>query len=162
MPRLFFYYFILPPVRRGLHHTSPLSFYYGLDSMSQSSTFFLHSYLSVAMIVVNESHFLFGKQCKAKTNMKNYRIAIIGLGGMGGAHADAVQLEENCELVAGAEINPERAKAWSERFGVKAIYDDYEKMLDQEQPDIVHRSNASTDASSTNDRCGTARHTCFL
>ena len=69
--------------------------------------------------------------------MNNYRIAIIGLGGMGGAHAEAVQLEENCELVAGAEINPERAKAWSERFSVKAIYDDYEKMLDEEQPDIV-------------------------
>ena len=69
--------------------------------------------------------------------MKNYRIAIIGLGGMGGSHAEAVQLEENCELVAGAEINPERAKAWSERFGVKAIYDDYEKMLDEQQPDIV-------------------------
>ena len=69
--------------------------------------------------------------------MNNYRIAIIGLGGMGGAHAEAVQLEANCELVAGAEINPERAKAWGERFSVNAIYDDYEKMLDEEQPDIV-------------------------
>ena len=69
--------------------------------------------------------------------MNNYRVAIIGLGGMGGAHAEAVQLETNCELVAGAEINPERAKAWGERFGVTAIYDDYEKMLDEEQPDIV-------------------------
>ena len=69
--------------------------------------------------------------------MNNYRIAIIGLGGMGGAHAEAVKLEMNCELVAGVEINPERAKAWSERFSVNAIYDDYEKMLDEEQPDIV-------------------------
>ena len=69
--------------------------------------------------------------------MNKYRIAIIGLGGMGGAHAEAVALEENCELVAGAEINPERAKAWGKRFGVEAIYDDYEKMLDAQQPDIV-------------------------
>ena len=69
--------------------------------------------------------------------MSNYRIAIIGLGGMGGAHAEAVALEENCELVAGAEINPERAQAWGKRFGVEAIYDDYEKMLDAQQPDIV-------------------------
>ena len=69
--------------------------------------------------------------------MNNYRIAIIGLGGMGGAHAEAVKLETNCELVAGAEINIERAKTWSERFNVKAIYDDYEKMLDEQQPDIV-------------------------
>lgn len=69
--------------------------------------------------------------------MKKYRIAIIGLGGMGGAHAQAVKLETNCELVAGAEINPARAKAWRERFGVNAIYDDYEKMLDEQKPDIV-------------------------
>ena len=69
--------------------------------------------------------------------MKKYRIAIIGLGGMGGHHAHAAQLEENCELIAGAEINPERAKAWGERFNVKAIYDDYEKMLDEQKPDFV-------------------------
>ena len=69
--------------------------------------------------------------------MNNYRIAIIGLGGMGGSHAQAVELETNCKLIAGAEINPERAKAWSERFSVNAIYDDYEKMLDEQQPDIV-------------------------
>lgn len=69
--------------------------------------------------------------------MKKYRIAIIGLGGMGGHHAQAAKLEENCELIAGAEINPDRAKAWGERFSVKAIYDDYEKMLDEQKPDIV-------------------------
>ena len=69
--------------------------------------------------------------------MNNYRIAIIGLGGMGGHHAEAAQLEANCELIAGADIDTERAKAWGERFGVKALYDDYEKMLDAEHPDIV-------------------------
>ena len=69
--------------------------------------------------------------------MKKYRIAIIGLGGMGGQHAQAVKLETNCELIAGAEINSDRAKAWGERFSVKAIYDDYEKMLDEQEPDIV-------------------------
>ncbi len=69
--------------------------------------------------------------------MKIYRIAIIGLGGMGMEHARAVELDADCELVAGAEINPERAAAWGNRFGVEAIYDDYEKMLDEQQPDIV-------------------------
>jgi len=69
--------------------------------------------------------------------MKNYRIAIIGLGGMGHHHAEAAQLEANCELVAGAEIDTGRAKAWGERFGIKAIYDDYERMFDEQQPDIV-------------------------
>ena len=69
--------------------------------------------------------------------MSKYRIAIIGLGGMGGSHAAAVKSEENCELVAGADIDLGRAASWGERFGVKAIYDDYEKMLDEQRPDIV-------------------------
>lgn len=69
--------------------------------------------------------------------MNKYRIAIIGLGGMGGSHAEAVELEENCELIAGADIDPGRAASWGERFGVKAIYDDYERMLDEQRPDIV-------------------------
>ena len=69
--------------------------------------------------------------------MNKYRIAIIGLGGMGRSHAEAVELEANCELVSGADIDPGRAASWGERFGVKAIYDDYEKMLDEQRPDIV-------------------------
>ena len=46
--------------------------------------------------------------------MKTYRIAIIGLGGMGHNHALAVQAEHGCRLVGGAEIHPERALAWKE------------------------------------------------
>ncbi len=69
--------------------------------------------------------------------MSKYRIAIIGLGGMGGSHAAAVKSEENCELVAGVDIDPGRAASWAERFGVNAIFDDYEKMLDEQRPDIV-------------------------
>ena len=69
--------------------------------------------------------------------MNKYRIAIIGLGGMGRSHAEAVELEANCELVSGADIDPGRAASWGERFGVKAIYDDYERMLDEQRPDIV-------------------------
>ena len=69
--------------------------------------------------------------------MKNYRIAIIGLGGMGGHHAEAVRAEENCELVGGAEIDAERGKAWGERFGVTAVYEEYERLLDEVAPDIA-------------------------
>jgi len=69
--------------------------------------------------------------------MNHYRIGIIGLGGMGNHHAEAVQLEENCELVGGAEIDSSRAEAWGNRFGIEAIYDNYEKMMDELLPDIV-------------------------
>lgn len=69
--------------------------------------------------------------------MKSYRVAIIGLGGMGGHHAEAVQAEENCVLVGGAEIDAERGRAWGARFGVEAIYDDYQQLLDAVAPDIA-------------------------
>lgn len=69
--------------------------------------------------------------------MKTYRVAIIGLGGMGGHHAEAVQAEDNLQLAGGAEVDPERARVWSERFGVTALDDDYEKLLDETAPDIA-------------------------
>lgn len=40
--------------------------------------------------------------------METYRIAIIGLGGMGNNHALAVQDEDDCKLLGGAEIDSER------------------------------------------------------
>ena len=75
--------------------------------------------------------------------MKTYRIAIIGLGGMGSNHALAVQAEDGCQLVGGTEIDSQRARAWKEGFGVDTIFDDYEKMLDQLGPDIVINTTQS-------------------
>ena len=75
--------------------------------------------------------------------MKIYRVAIIGLGGMGNNHALAVQADNSCQLVGGAEIDPKRAHAWKERFDVEAVFDDYEKMLDQLEPDIIINSTQS-------------------
>jgi predicted dehydrogenase len=63
-------------------------------------------------------------------------VAIIGLGGMGGHHAEAVQAAGH-ELVGGAEIFADKGKAWGARFGVEALYKDYERMLDAVRPDIV-------------------------
>ncbi len=69
--------------------------------------------------------------------MKTYRVAVIGLGGMGGHHAEAVRAEQNCDLVAGVEIDTGRGRAWSERFGGAAVYDDYDKMFDEVVPDVA-------------------------
>lgn len=68
--------------------------------------------------------------------MNNYRIAIVGLGGMGNHHAQAVQAEANCALVGGAEIDPQRGRLWQERFGAP-VYADCEKMLDELAPDAL-------------------------
>ena len=54
--------------------------------------------------------------------MKIYRVAVIGLGGMGHNHALAVQADDRCQLVGGAEIDPERAHVWKERFDVEVVF----------------------------------------
>ncbi len=69
--------------------------------------------------------------------MQPRRVAIVGLGAMGHHHARAVQAEAGCELVGGAEIVPDKARTWQEHFGVKAVYPDYERMLDELAPDLL-------------------------
>jgi predicted dehydrogenase len=68
--------------------------------------------------------------------MTHYRVAIIGLGAMGHHHAEAVNAQESCELVGGAEINSDNAQSWHDHFGA-AVHDDFERMLDETKPDIV-------------------------
>ena len=69
--------------------------------------------------------------------MKPYRIAIVGLGSMGHHHAEAVEAENTCELAGAAEVNCDQSRKWRQRFAVKAVFDDYEKMMDELEPDIV-------------------------
>ncbi len=85
--------------------------------------------------------------------MKKYRVAIVGLGRMASTIDDEVrdypaislpysvaascQEIEKIELVAGADILPEKREAFGKKWGVKALYDDYLKMIAQEEPDMV-------------------------
>lgn len=85
--------------------------------------------------------------------MKTYRVAIVGLGRMAStideevvdypaitlpySIAGSCQASERLELVAGADILAEKRDAFGEKWGVKALYDDYLKMIDQEKPDMV-------------------------
>ena len=69
--------------------------------------------------------------------MKIYRVAIIGLGGMGNNHALAVQADNDCQLVGGAEIDPKRAHAWKERFGVEAVSTTMRKCLTNLSPTLL-------------------------
>ena len=64
------------------------------------------------------------------------RVAVIGLGGMGHHHAEAVREEPGCELVGGAEIDAERGRAWGGRHGAP-VFDDYERLLDETAPDVA-------------------------
>jgi predicted dehydrogenase len=70
---------------------------------------------------------------------KKFRVAIIGTGMIGStAHAPAWSaLADDVELVATADILPERAQQVAAGFGIPAHYGDWQKMLDEVQPDIV-------------------------
>jgi predicted dehydrogenase len=85
--------------------------------------------------------------------MKVYRVAIIGLGRMGSTIDEevidypAVALpysiaaccahSNRLELVAGADLLAEKRDAFGAKWGTKALYDDFVKMIEQEKPDLV-------------------------
>ncbi|MBI2192317.1 MAG: Gfo/Idh/MocA family oxidoreductase [Planctomycetes bacterium] len=85
--------------------------------------------------------------------MKTYRLAIVGLGRMGStidaevvdypayplpySIAGACQLIPRLQLAAGADILPEKRRAFQEKWGVAALYEDYREMIERERPDVV-------------------------
>jgi UDP-N-acetyl-2-amino-2-deoxyglucuronate dehydrogenase len=71
--------------------------------------------------------------------MATYRVAIIGCGSIGRAHAYAWTNCEQTELVAIADITPAVREEVSEEFGVPSdkCYADFREMLEKERPDVV-------------------------
>jgi predicted dehydrogenase len=81
--------------------------------------------------------------------MSIYRVAIIGLGRMGSTIDDehpqlspysiaaACQASERLQVVAGADIDPDKRTAFQVRWGVNDLYEDYEMMIRQVEPDLV-------------------------
>jgi len=69
---------------------------------------------------------------------KEYRVAIIGCGGIAKIHAAGYRAEPRCKVVALADIKREAAEKYAADQGfAAAIYTDYVEMLEHEQPDIV-------------------------
>jgi len=80
--------------------------------------------------------------------MSAFRVAVIGTNrpekpsktgfGMGYRHGEAyAALPEKCNLVACADLVPERAQAFADQFGIPTTYTDYREMLERESLDIV-------------------------
>ena len=77
-----------------------------------------------------------------------HKVAIIGLGRMGStiddeAHfavpysvAAATKASDVLELVAGADLLPEKREDFNKRWSA-AVYEDYRQMIDEEKPDLV-------------------------
>ena len=81
--------------------------------------------------------------------MKKYRVGIIGLGRMGStiddenhavkpyAIAGCCQEIDRLELVAGADLQEDKRIAFSERWGVEAVYENYLEMVEREHLDLI-------------------------
>ena len=69
--------------------------------------------------------------------MKTYRVAILGCRGRGTAAARAYYQHPRTELVALCDLIPERLETLGDELGVAARYDDLDRMIAAEAPDIV-------------------------
>jgi predicted dehydrogenase len=71
-------------------------------------------------------------------NMRADRVAIIGTGGIAGAHMDALAaMGDRVRAVAAMDVDRARVEAFCAAHGLNA-YTDAGAMLDAEQPDLVH------------------------
>lgn len=68
-------------------------------------------------------------------NKNNVKVALIGCGRISEHHSRSIIKLEGVDLVAVCDLELEKARAYSDEFGVKA-YSDYNKML-QENPEIA-------------------------
>jgi predicted dehydrogenase len=71
--------------------------------------------------------------------MATYAAAVVGTGNMGARHGEAYAALENCDLVACADLDVDRARAFADDLGVDRarVYRDYAAMLAAEDLDVV-------------------------
>ncbi len=65
------------------------------------------------------------------------KVAVIGCGGISKMHLKALHENPDTDIVAVADIKPERADEAAEEYGAKAYYD-FDELLKNEKPDSVH------------------------
>jgi predicted dehydrogenase len=68
--------------------------------------------------------------------MGKLRAAVIGAG-MGRHHVSGYQSHPEVEVVGLADVDPARAQEIGAQYGVKNLYTDHRKMLDEQKPDLV-------------------------
>ena len=65
------------------------------------------------------------------------RIGIIGAGAISEAHLDAYKLNSDCKVTAIADLNLALANERAEKYGIEKVYDDYKKLLADNEIDAV-------------------------
>ena len=67
-----------------------------------------------------------------------FRMGLVGCGGISmGQHGPAAAATKEIRFVAGCDVRGEAARAFADRFGLGAVYTDYEEMLRREELDGV-------------------------
>jgi predicted dehydrogenase len=70
--------------------------------------------------------------------MKTYRAVLVGTGGIGDAHVNAVNATAGrVQLAAACDIDATRARAFCDRHQIPTAHTDYATMLTAEKPDLV-------------------------
>ncbi|NUP98364.1 MAG: Gfo/Idh/MocA family oxidoreductase, partial [Armatimonadetes bacterium] len=69
--------------------------------------------------------------------MDTIRVGLIGCGVIGRWHAQAARETAGVELVAVADLVPERADAYAREFGVKETYGQGDELIDRAAVDLV-------------------------
>ena len=116
-----------PPLR--LSSSPPLPF-----SPTPHRRDFLRRSLGIALGGTLVPYFSIGRQAKAQSKTDRPRLAAIGLGGQGVGIARAAM--RHADLVACCDVDRTRAEKFA-RGGKAAIYDDFRKLLERPDVDLV-------------------------
>lgn len=65
------------------------------------------------------------------------RAALIGCGGIAELHAEALRLADRVTLDAVCEIDPQKARDFADRWGVKHVFQDFDALIRDARPEIV-------------------------
>ncbi len=70
--------------------------------------------------------------------MTNLKCVLVGCGAIAREHLGALAELRNVEVAAVCDISPARAQATAERFAIAKWFTDFEKMISEIRPDMVH------------------------
>ena len=71
-------------------------------------------------------------------SMQHYKSAILGCGPRAAAHIEAYEGLDEITLNAACDKRRERLDEYGKKYRIPRLYEDLEKMLAQEKPDVLH------------------------
>ena len=66
------------------------------------------------------------------------KIGIVGCGSVSAEHIKPLQKISSCKIVALCDVDKMKAKKTARQFSIADVYDNFSKLLDEKNPDVVH------------------------